>query len=118
MPHLTYPFPEFRGYINRHFYAAKDVRVVIEVELKVPPVARRPEMMANDLVPDKLPDQVPSPSGSRAAWKLIGDGALLLTATILTDFLFGIGLFDDVVTIPAALSMMGYGATRAIYPIQ
>ena len=117
LPHLTYPFPEFRGYINRHFYAAKDVRVVIEVELKVPPLAKRPKTVYEDLMPRRVSGPIQDTSNSRAAWELIGNGAFLLTATILTDFLFGIGLFDDVVTIPAALSMMGYGASRLIYPV-
>jgi hypothetical protein len=61
-----------------------------------------------------------STSGSvnySAAWKLVGDGAMIISATILTDFLFGIGIFDDVVTIPMGLSMMGCGIYRLIFPV-
>jgi hypothetical protein len=110
-------YPTLTGYIDRSFFTAMDVRVTIELEPKVPPVAKGPEVMSTDPVFKEkiLPAQ--SPSGNSAAWKLINDAAFILTATILTDFIFGLGIFDDFVTIPAALTMMGRGIDRLAFPI-
>jgi hypothetical protein len=107
-------YPNLSGHINNHFYVAKQVKVIIDVEPKVPPVTQTRERMATDLVPDKV--HVPS-NRNDVAWQLISEGALIISATILTDFLFGVGIFDDVVTIPLGLSRIGCGTYRLLLPV-
>ncbi len=108
-------FPKLSGYLGRHFYAAENVRVVIELEPKVPPVAKGPQATP-DLVFKETASYQTTPNYS-FAWKIIGEGAVILTVTILTDFLFGIGIFDDAVTIPMGLSRIGYGISRLFVPV-
>ncbi len=116
-------FPKLSGYLGRHFYAAENVRVVIELEPKVPPVAKGPDEMQFDHRPAFDHRQMPrsntvsDTSASSVTWKIIGEGAAILTITILTDFLFGIGIFDDAVTIPMGLSRIGYGISRLFVPV-
>lgn len=50
-------------------------------------------------------------------WKLAGAGVLFFTATIATDFAFGIGILDDLATIPASLYMIGRGVAQVIWPV-
>lgn len=115
-------YPKLSGHIHRHFYTAMDVKLVIEVEPKVPPVGKKPERERLDFRrpqrnPELLPSHATEQSDGMYGWKLVGAGALFLTATILTDFVFGIGIFDDLVTIPAALATMGRGACQVIFPV-
>jgi hypothetical protein len=110
-------YPNLSGHINNHFYVAKQVKVVIDVEPKVPPVAIRPEVQFQDPVKERYTKNRADSTNRSLAWKLIGDGALIISATILTDFLFGVGIFDDIVTIPLGLSKIGCGMSRLLFPV-
>jgi hypothetical protein len=125
-------FPKIDGRINGNVYVAQNVRVVIEVEPKVPPV-KGPKGMETKFSDATLPSQqtvfsdatIPSQqtvqphrsTNNTGAWRHIGEGVALLTVTILTDFIGGIGIPDDIVTIPAALTLIGTGFARFIFPV-
>lgn len=110
-------FPQLSGYLGGHFYTAQDVRVVIDLEPKVPPVVQNQGGAFRDPALVRQPSTPTKSSNNSAAWTLIRDGAIILTVTILTDFIFGIGIFDDAVTIPLALSRIGSGMTRLLFPV-
>lgn len=108
-------FPKIKGYVDRNFYFAENVRVVIEIE---PKVVNKPPERLNDPALVRQPSiPVASSKDNTGTWILIGSGVVLLTATILTDFLGGVGIADDVITIPAALRMIGTGAARIFFPV-
>jgi len=101
-------YPELKGYLDRDFYCAMNVKVVIEIEPRVPAMVRspRPETV-NDL-------QYARPSHNQTAspqinWALVGTGFAMLAATIIADFLTGVSVADDFVTIPIALRTMASG---------
>jgi hypothetical protein len=110
-------YPTLTGYIDRSFFTAMDVRVTIELEPKVPPVAKGPETVLEHPVLDRKPGSIYRSPDYTVAWDMIGEAAFLLSATILTDFIFGLGIFDDFVTVPAALTMMGRGVAMLAFPV-
>lgn len=110
-------YPKLKGRINRHYYTAVDFRVVIEIQPKVPPVAKGPEKKFKDPVFKENIDLQPSHSDGMYGWKLAGAGVLFITASIATDFAFGLGILDDLVTIPASLAMIGRGVAQVIWPV-
>jgi hypothetical protein len=115
-------YPRLSGYVKGNFYTAMDVRVVIELEPKVPPVAKGPDELTFDnrqafdhrQVPVTYPGH--SNSGDSGAWWLIGTGAAILAGTLITDLCI-VGVIDDFITIPTALSMIGRGVMRFIFPV-
>jgi hypothetical protein len=110
-------YPSLSGYIKGNFYTAMDVRVVIELEPKVPPVAKGPDEFARYPVrPMSTPASQTKSSNNTDAWWLIGTGAAILAGTLITDLLV-FGVLDDFVTIPPALSMIGRGVLRFIFPV-
>ncbi len=109
-------YPELKGYFQRSFFMAVNVRVVIDLEPR-PLVVKGPEVKAKDLRLDKETARVETPDNSVGGWDLVFIGFISLTATISTDFLYGVGLVDDAVTIPAALATIRSGVTRIIFPV-
>lgn len=109
-------YPELKGYFQRNFFMAVDVKVVIDLEPR-PLVVKGPEVKAKDLRLDMETAPVKSPDNSVDGWDLVLVGSIALVATIATDFLWGIGLADDAVTIPAALAVIRSGARRIIFPV-
>lgn len=104
-------YPKLSGRINKHYYSALDFRVVIEVQPKMPPVTKGPQKEIEDLGLKK------KHTDGMYGWELARAGALVLAATIITDFAFGLGIIDDIVTIPASLYMIGRGVVQVIWPV-
>lgn len=109
-----------------------NVRVVIEVEPKVPKGPKDMETKFRDAtlpshqtvfrdatIPTQqtIPTHRSTDSTDTGTWILIGSGVTLLTITIIADFLTGVSVADDFVTIPAALRMIGTGAARLLFPV-
>jgi hypothetical protein len=110
-------YPELKGYFQRNFFMAVNVKVVIDLEPRSL-VVKGPEVMHFDQRQVFDSRQVPMPRSQENfnGWYLLLGGAFLLGASILTDFLGGAGVPDDAVTIPAALAAMKRGLERIIFP--
>jgi hypothetical protein len=108
-------YPELKGYFQRNFFMAVNVKVVIDLEPRSL-VVKGPEVLTNPVTPTKTANTSSSAQGIDG-WDLLLVGTIALAATIATDFLWGVGLADDAVTIPAALAAIRSGVTRIIFPV-
>lgn len=110
-------YPKLVGRINSDEYVAYNVKIVIEIEPKTPST-EGPEPGFR-----RITDPISFPVAKEAInegikWGFI-TGAALLIGTIASDILTGgIGLADDLVTIPLALSMMGVTVVAQELPPQ
>jgi len=121
-------YPELKGYFLRNYFMAMNVKVVIDLEPR-PLVVKGPEVTSEEFVrkfetsPNeefvRKTETYPSHSQTKDidGWDLLFVGMIALAATILTDFLWGAGIPDDVVTIPASLAAIGRGLSRIIFPV-
>ena len=101
-------YPELKGYLDRDFYCATNVKVVIEIEPKAPKLVRRPNTdPINDLQYTR--ETNPGTVSPTINWQLVGTGFALLAATIIADFLTGVSVADDFVTVPLALRTIASG---------
>jgi hypothetical protein len=109
-------YPELKGYFQRNFFMAVNVKVVIDLEPRSL-VVKGPEVIPDSAVRKSEIDKAPNTQQSINGWDLLIVGTIALVATIATDFLWGVGLVDDAVTIPVALAAIRSGATRIVFPV-
>lgn len=103
-----FQYPELKGYLDRDFYCAMNVKIVIEIEPKAPTLVRSPRTEpVNDL--QYARQTSPQTASPKVDWALVGTGFALLATTIIADFLTGVSVADDFVTIPIALRTIASG---------
>lgn len=109
-------FPKLSGYLGGNFYTAVNVKVVIDVEPKVTPVSKGPELVKyREFVVDR-PVSVATTSESTVKWWLVGAGAAIMVGTILTDWT-GVGMADDPLTLPTGAGMVARGFAGLTVPV-